>query len=319
MALAVFALELLVCGLTPRPLVVVAAMLLAGPASGVACSFAQATLVGLERAAGRGDVAAERAASRWGLAAALGDVAAPALILAVGSGWRSAYVVAAGVAGVLALVILRTPVGAAVVRPGDDEDEAAPPPRFTLRELLASRRVLLAALAAAFCTFLDEIVLGIGALYLGDRFAMDAHDRSLVLGGWTVAALAGAAVLTVLVERVPLARLLLISGAGCGAFFASALTVDSPVVAALLLMVAGFFDAWQWPLCEALALREAGDRPLLAGAATALWSPLDLTAPFLVAAVAGTLGSRAAMMLLLVQPAVIVVAGLGFARAQATR
>lgn len=311
-ALAVFALELLVCGWAPHPLVVALAMVLAGPASGVACSFAQATLVGLERARGDGDLAAGRASTRWAFAGALGDVAAPALLVAVGSGWRSAYFVAAGVAALVALVILRSPAGGKTDSPGEADTATLPP--FTLRELLSARRVLLAALAASACTFLDEIVLGIGALYLEDRLALGASARSLVLGGWTVAALAGTVAVVAAVERASIARLLVVSGAACGLAFAGALVIDLPAAAAVLLVVAGFFSSWHWPLCQALALRAAGERPLLAGAAGALWGPLELAAPFAVAAVAGTLGSRLAMVLLLVQPAAIVVTGLGFGR-----
>lgn len=337
-ALAVWALEMAVCGWAPHPLAVVAAMVLAGPASGVACAFAQARLAGIERRAGI-DKAAERAASRWALSGALGDVAAPALLVVVGSWWRAGYFVGAAIAVVLALLVLAKGRDAEGGRdPGDTDGDTdaetdastddgiqahahadaaaeadaqgdAPAPRFTLRELLAARRVLLAALAATACTFLDEIVLGVGALYLDDRFALAASPRSLVLGLWTVAALAGTAALTVAIERASTPRLLVISGSACGLALAAALCVDSPSVATALLVVAAFFSSWHWPLCQALALRAAGERPLLAGAAAALWQPLELAAPFAIAAAAGTLGTSAAMAILLMQPVAVVAAG----------
>ena len=313
-ALAVWALELAVCGWAPHPVAVVAAMVLAGPASGVACAFAQASLAGIERRAGT-DKAAERTASRWALSGAIGDVVAPALLVVVGARWRAGYFVGASVAALVALLVLAKGKHASARDGGlDDADDEPPAPRFTLRELLAARRVLLAALAATACTFLDEIVLGVGALYLDDRFTLAASPRSLVLGAWTVAALAGTAAVTVAVERTSTPRLLVISGGACGLALAGALRVDSPSAAAALLVVAAFFSSWHWPLCQALALSAAGARPLLAGAAAALWTPLELAAPFLVAAAAGTLGAPAAMALLLVQPAVVLVAGWGFAR-----
>lgn len=310
-ALGLCALELLVCGWAPHPLVVVAAMVLAGPVAGVACSFAQAALVGLERGTGSGK-AAERAASRWALAGALGDVAAPAILVVVGSRWRATYFVGAAATAILALLILgrsRMRVGGAIKNNDDGEE---PAPRFTLRELLAARPVLLTALAATACTFLDEIVLGIGALYLGDRFALAASPRSVVLGAWTVAALAGTAAVSFAVERVSTPRLLMLSGGACGLAFLGALSVGSPVAAGALLVVAAFFSSWHWPLCQALSLRAAGERPLLAGAASALWAPLELAAPFVVAAVAGLFGSPAAMALLLVQPAAVLLSGWAF-------
>jgi hypothetical protein len=340
-ALSVFALELLLCGLVPHPLVVVPAMMLAGPASGVACSFAQAALTGIHRAAGRAN-AAERAASRWALAAALGDVAAPALLVAVGAGWRSAYLVGAAVAAVLALLVFTSATHARtsatearnplVADDADVDDQAgraggrgavdapavaaAPAAPFTLRDVLAARAVLVATLAASACTFLDEIVLAIGALWLGDRLALDASARGLVLGGWTVAALLGTAAVAAAVERVPAPRLLIVSGPGCGLAFGAALLVAAPAPAAALLAVAGFFASWHWPLCQALALRAAGPRPLLAGAAAALWQPLELLAPFAVAAAAGTFGSAATMALLLLQPAAVLAAGVAFTRSR---
>lgn len=310
-ALALVAIELLVCGWAPHPLAVVVAMVLAGPASGVACAFAQARLAGIERRAGS-DKAAERAASRWGLSGALGDVAAPGLLVVVGARWRAGYLAGAAITVVLALLILAKGGNANVEIDGNDDNDA-PAPRFTLRELLAARRVLLAALAATACTFLDEIVLGVGALYLDDRFALTTAQRSLVLAAWTASALAGSATLTVVVERASTPRLLVISGGVCGLALASALCVDSPVTAAALLVIAAFFSSWQWPLCQALALRAAGERPLLASAAGALWQPFELAAPFAVAAAAGTLGTVAAMAMLLVQPAAVMAAGWGFA------
>ncbi len=290
-------------------------MVLIGPVAGVACSFAQAALVGLERGTGNGK-AAERVASRWALAGALGDVAAPAILVVVGSRWRAAYFVGAAVTATLALLILgrRTSVLSGGASDGDDEE---PAPRFTLRELLAARPVLLAALAATACTFLDEIVLGVGALYLGDRFALATSPRSVVLGAWTVAALAGTAAVSYAIERVSTPRLLMLSGGACGLAFASALSVRSPIAAGALLVVAAFFSSWHWPLCQALSLRAAGERPLLAGTASALWTPLELAAPFVVAAVAGLFGSPAAMALLLVQPVAVLLSGWAFARGRA--
>jgi fucose permease len=309
-ALVVFAGELVACGLAPHALVLMVAMVLGGPASGVACAFAQAALVGGERAEGRAN-AAERAASRWALAGALGDVAAPA-VLAVVAGWRSAYLVGAAVAALLAMFVLRSPVGAGAGV--DHADEPAVAPRFTLRELLASRRVLLAALAAAACTLLDEIVLAIGALYLADRFGLAAAGRSMVLGAWTVAALAGAFAVNLAVERATASRLMVLSGVACAIAFAAALWANSPVAATALLAIAGFFASWHWPLCEALALRAAGERPLLAAAASSLWSPLALAAPFVMAGVVGAFGSTVAMAVLLAQPLVVLTAGIGFGR-----
>lgn len=319
-ALLLVAVGLLICGWAPHPLAVIIAMLLAGPASGVACAFAQTALVEIQLRARCGK-AAERAASRWALSGALGDVAAPALLVLVGSRWRAGYLVGAAITAVLALLLFAESESASAGGARDrldsagartDAEEAAPS-RFTLRELLAARRVLLAALAATACTFLDEIVLGIGALYLDERFALAASSRNLVLAAWTVAALAGSASLTVAVERASAPRLLVVSGAGCGLALAGALRVDSPAAAAALLVIAAFFSSWHWPLCQALALRASGERPLLAGAAGALWQPLELAAPFLIAAVAGTLGTPAAMAMLLVQPVAVFAAGWGFA------
>src|SRR5256885_3269126 len=72
-----------------------AALLLYGPATGIACGTAQAALV---------DAApeeVERTLSQWALYQSMGGLAAPLLLAGlalIGSGWRAAFVVAAAVA-----------------------------------------------------------------------------------------------------------------------------------------------------------------------------------------------------------------------------
>jgi hypothetical protein len=58
---------------------------------------------------------------------------------------------------------------------------------------------------------------------------------------------------------------------------------------------------------------------LLAGAAAALWAPLELAAPFLVAGVVGWAGAAAAMTLLVAQPLAMILAALAFARGKFDR
>jgi len=312
--LIAFALAQLGCAVAPRASVVVLGMVLAGLASGIACSFAQAALFLHERTRGNA-TASERAAARWALGGALGDVAAPVLLALAGVGWRGAYATSAAITAVVGAAVLRASRGTSTQPPGD-APAPAPPPRFTWRELLHERAVLLATLAAAICTLLDEIVLGIGALWLDERFALTTGTRSLVLGGWTAATLVGIFVVNLAIERVRTTKLLLLSGVASAAAFAGALASGSPLAVAALLVVAGFFASWHWPLCEALALRASGDRPLLAAAASSLWTPFVLAAPLVVAGIAGALGTRVAMTVLLVQPLAMMVAGIAFAGAR---
>src|SRR5256885_4638394 len=82
------------------------ALLLYGPATGIACGTAQAALI--DGAPGRG----ESVLSRWALYQSLGDLAAPLLLAGLalfGSGWRAAFVVAASAALAQALLVRAGP------------------------------------------------------------------------------------------------------------------------------------------------------------------------------------------------------------------
>ena len=301
-ALAVVALDSLAFALAPHVLVLATALLLFGVASGVACAYAESALVAAARERAGGEA---RAMSLWMLAGTAGDVAAPALVVLAGSFWRGAFFVAAALALALAAFCWRNvpreplePVDAADARP------------LRARDALANRPLLVAIVAATACTLLDEIVLGFGALWLGERFGLDTDARTLVLGCFTLATLLGAAAVARLSTLVSTPSLLAFGAGACGLCHAALLFAPSPGFAALLLGASGFFAAWHYPLALALAYRAAGDRPLLAASGLALFGPIEMLAPFAVALVAEGAGATAALALLLLQPVIVLHAAL---------
>src|SRR5205823_3862980 len=132
-----------------------AALLLYGPATGIACGTAQAALVDAAPRDG------ERTLSRWALYQSMGDLAAPLLLAGlalIGSGWRAAFVVAAAVALVQAVLVRGGP---RLPQPAPSSlEEAAGPDRGGLRT------AILWCGAGVLCTLMDEALVSFGALHL---------------------------------------------------------------------------------------------------------------------------------------------------------
>jgi MFS family permease len=306
--LAVMAVAMGAAALAPTYALLLAALALYGPGSGLATSLAESALVAA--APGRAEVVL----ARWTLFGLAGDLAAPAVLaasVALGAGWRGALLVAAALAAAQ-LVLAHDAPGSA----GDATDDDPPPSlREVWRAAVGSPRLLGWSLAAAACGLMDEVLVAFGALWCSAHLDAGATERAVILGAWVVGGLAGAAVLERVAARHRPGTLLAVSGAGSAAAYVLWLAARTWVESAVLLAIAGAFAQAHHPLLRARAFAALPGRPNVVLAAGAVAAALDLALPVVVGFIADGAGLLAAMRVLLVQPAAVLVAALAARRA----
>jgi MFS family permease len=302
--LIVLAAALLGCGLAEGSVGLALGLAVAGTASGVACSVAQAELVG-------GPGGAERAMMRWALFSEIGDALTPpltALVLLGGGSYRGVFLVAASVAlghGVLLVRSGRRPAVAASDAPASDTadgDATEVPLLQAWRAGLGNRQLWTWLLAAALCTFLDELVIALGALHAErDLGASPAASVACVTGA-ALGAAAGAAVVDRLLVSVPSGRVLV--GSALATLAALAGLVLAPSVAALAVALAllGAAAAPQYALLQARAYAAVPGRPGVVNAFAQLFVVIDIGAPLALGALADRAGLSAALTVLAIQP-----------------
>ena len=295
--LAGLSLGLVLVALAPSAGWLSCGLALAGAASGLSCSAAQADLI----ASQDGDLAL----ARWAFFGGLGDLASPLLVAAVlglGGSYRGALVVIAAFSAVQALAALRAPAVPALetVEPEVVEPELS----FTraLRTAAGQRRLWLWLIGSGLCTLLDEIVLALATLRLrldlGESDAVAASCGVVLSLGGTL----GAALTERLLPRVPARRLLLASALACPC--ALALVVASPSAGWLTpaLFLLGVTAAPHYPLLEARAYAELPGRPGLVRALGQVTVLIDILAPAALGAIAQAFGLAAALAALVLQP-----------------
>jgi predicted MFS family arabinose efflux permease len=298
--LALMALSTLAAALAPSYGVLLAALTIYGPASGLGTSLAEAALVSAQ--SGR----TETVLARWSLAGALGDLVAPAALaasVALGLGWRGALIAAGLLAAVEAVLAAGAP-GAAPDRDGADASL-----RDALRAAASSPQLAGWSLAAALCGLMDEVLVAFGALWLSGHVGADATQRAAILGAWVAGSIAGAALLARVAARVRPSTLLAASGAGCAVAYAAWLSATGWIASGIALGVAGAFAAAHHPLLRARAFETLPERPHVVLAAGSLFGTVELVLPLLVGLVADRGGVLAAMLVLLAQPIAVLAAG----------
>jgi predicted MFS family arabinose efflux permease len=289
-----------------------AALVLYGPGSGLGVNLAQAALV----AAHPHD--REAVLARWTFYGLAGDLLAPgalAVSVALGFGWRGALLAAGALVALQAVATL-----AAGGEPEDDDDSG---PGLSLREavraVLGSRPLIAWSAVAVLCGLMDEVLVAFGALSLQERLGADATTRAVILSAWVVGGLLGAPLLERHASRLRPSTLLWVSGVGCAVAYGVWLFVATWQVSALALGVAGLFAAMHYPLLKARAYAALPDKPTVVAAAGSLLGSLDLALPLLVGAVADGAGVFAATLVLLAQPAGVLAAAVAARRAERGR
>ena len=300
--LAVMAGALVVEGLAGGAVLLSVGIALYGPASGVACGLAEATLV---------DAAPERAPktmARWALLGSIGDLLAPlalALTATTAVGWRAAILGCAALLAMAALLVLAMSRGAVAARDSADEggdDEPRPPWREIARAPLRSRALVLWLLAAALCTLLDETLVALASVFAHERL----HDVAAATAT-LVALSAGGALGTVLLERLLARRrsptaLAVASSVGCALALVAWLQATSPPLAVALAFALGAFAAPLYPLAKSQAYQALPGHAALVNAAATLFAFVDVAAPLALGAATDRFGVTAALALMIVQP-----------------
>lgn len=298
------ALSCLLAAAAPSFWVLLAALLLYGPSSGLGTQLAEAALM-TERANDR-----EATLARWMLFGLVGDLLGPIALagsVALGFGVRGALF-AAGVFALLQ-VFAAWRAHPEIDTSDDDEEEPHLPIREALREGLRTRSLLAWSLAVLACSFLDELFVAFGALHLESRLGGGASARAVNFAAFVLGGVGGTVVLERLGARLSPSTWLLAAGTGSFLFYVAWLLAPGWETAAALLVGCGFFSATHYPLLTARAYASLPHRPATVAAIASLTGSLEVIAPLLIAAVADRGGVFVAVCALALQPLVVILAG----------
>ena len=290
--------------LATAPWVLGAALGIAGATGGVGGALAQGALI---------DAAPdlrERTMTRWTLAGALGDLAAPlvvAVLAACGLGWRVALLGIAAAMVVYAAVLLGTRMPG-MASAADDDEPAGDGAPLRLRDALRHRALLGWLAAATACTLLDEILVAFAALHLRlDRGASEA-SIGVVAAVWASGCALGLWLTERSLSRVAPRRLLGWGAAGCTLAALVWWAMPTIATAAAGLGVLGLCSAPLYPIAKAQAYAAVPGRAALVGAASQLFVVVELAAPWGLGLVGDAVGLRAALGLLACGPIVLLFA-----------
>ena len=295
-SLAALAVSTLGAAFAHGPIELAICLALYGPAAGCSLAVAEGVLV---ESAG---ASRERTMARITLAAALGDLAVPAMLALfawIGLGWRAGFVVAGLVAGVLALAHACARDLERAVPIEDDEDDAHPSLREALKVALGSRSLLAWSFAGVLVSLLDEVLVAFAAVHLA---GLGSLVRSIALAAWIGGGLVALAWLERRIDDVSPRRVLLVTTAiSACAIVVLAQTHDS-VLAPLALALVGGASSTFHPLVKARAYASLPGRPALVNAVAGALIPLDALAPLVLGAIALRFGPASAVMTLVIAP-----------------
>lgn len=266
-----------------------------GIACGVSSGLAETALVA-DRSANL-----DQRMARWGLFGAVGDLCAPILfgaVAAAGLGWRASLVLASSVAVVNAWAIA---IGPPLPTGHDEEDDE--PFLDALRSSFRNRPLLAWLGAATACSLMDEILVAFGALWVRG-LGQGPVAQSVQVAAFSAGAVVGLAVTERLVVRVSPRAVLLACSAVCAMTWCAWLSVVSLPAGAALMALLGAATTPLWALATARAYASS-PRPGLVAALGNLFFPLEIVAPVALGLVADRWGLRAALLLLLLQPAAV--------------
>jgi MFS family permease len=290
--------------LANEPVMMLIALALYGPASGCALASSEAALVEQH------PEARERVMTRLSIAGALGDLAVPALAIALaaaGLGWRHAF----GLGALLALALAvshastreldRLPIST------DDEDDEGEPPKLreTVRTALAARGLLGWSIGAAMTSMLDELLVAFATVHLAADVQAGPELRAIAIGAWMIGGLLGLAVLERLLARVDALRLTMAACALAAAGLVVLAMADEAWIAIGALFVIGASGSTLHPIAKARAYAALPGRPAIVNALGSALSLYDLGCAAAIALIADVLGPSAAMIAMVASPLVI--------------
>jgi FSR family fosmidomycin resistance protein-like MFS transporter len=329
----VFILSLLAVAGTRSVAAALAAFTVFYVASGAFVSLTQAELMeaGPDRQA--------QVMARWDLAGSAGAVAGPLLlaaVLAAGGSWRTAYLVLAALAALAWLGSClrdprqaRGPAGPAAqasgggqahgpAAAGDGGDPAASVAGAArMRDVMAALRdwpVLRWLVLLEVADLLVDVLTGFLALYLVDAAHLQPEVAALAIAIRSGAALAGAAALVAVLDRVTDVTVLRASAVVAALAYPGFLLAPGPAAKLVILAVLSAATAPWYPLLQA---RLYGSLPGRSAVAVTLGSAAGLAGglgPLAVGMIAGRLGLPAALAALVFVPVAVLAGTLSAAR-----
>ncbi|MEM1024997.1 MAG: MFS transporter [Myxococcota bacterium] len=303
--LAVLGASGLVAAWAAVPWVFATAIALAFLASGPGVALSQASLVDSTPEADRA-----RALARWSLASELGDLAAPALLFALGflgGNWRWAS--AGSAAAFLGLAVLSTFRGPSLPIQAGGTDAPSPPPMAALREALARRGLMGWLAVAASCDLTDELLALLAALHLAAQGAPPSLVAG-VLGAGVVGSLVGAALTERALGFLSARTILVASAAAAIGLLGAWVGAEPGLLSILLFFGLGAAVSPHYPIAMAEAYGAHPGRSGTVNAALHVFTPITITAPLLLGLLADLRSPAWALVVIGLQPCALVGLGL---------
>jgi MFS family permease len=186
---------------------------------------------------------------------------------------------------------------------GDDpEDVPAVSLMEGLRAGVANRRLWLWLLGAALCTFLDEIVIALGALHAERDLGAAPAAAVAIVTSTSVGGVVGVALSARLLRSVGAERVLIFSAGGASLALLGVLLAPNLFWLGLWLTALGAVAAPQYALLQARAYAALPGRPGVVNALGQVFVVVDVLAPLALGALADRWGVVAALGCLAVQP-----------------
>jgi len=303
---------LILSGLSPSFVVLLAAFIIVYPATGAFVSLSQAVLMDLE------PERHEQNMARWALAGSLGQVTGPlflGLAVALGGGWRELF----GILGVvtLGLALIARQFSFAAGSAGDDEDEESFGLVEGLREAARALRrgaVLRWMALLQFANLMLDILLGYLALYFVDVVRTSESEAGIAVAIFTGVGLLGDVLLIPLLERVRGLTYLRFSVLIQIVLFGTFLLTPVVELKLVLIGLVGFFNAGWYSILQG---QFYSSMPGQSGTVMALGNVSELVGgllPLLIGVLAEQLGLGSAMWFLMLGPVALLV---GLPRAKA--
>lgn len=274
------------------------AFILLYPASGAFVNLAQAALMDHDPARHEQNMA------RWTLAGSVGMLAGPVLLgvlVTVGTGWRSAFLLQAGLA--LALVWLAARFRYPVARVGEEAFvESLTTGVRTAWQALRRREVVRWLALLQFSDLMLDVLHGYLALYFADVVGLEPVQAGLAVIVWTGVGLVGDILLLPLLERVRGLTYLRVSAALVMVLYPAFLLVPDVATKLVLIGLLGLLNAGWYAILQAQLY---GQLPGQSGSVMALSTISGLvgsTIPLGVGLVASAYGLQVAFWLLLAGP-----------------
>lgn len=279
---------------------ILAAFIIVGPMSGLACGLSQARLVDLH------PTGTTAALSHWTLSGSAGDLLAPlalGVLSCIGFTWRHSMFFAAALwllfAVLTRFVVTTVPQRMAAKDDGKQSDAKSVFKR--LKNIVQTPELLRWGLLLESICLLDELLLAFSALYLHDELWLSNAVVNI-----TVAVFLGGAIVSVLAlpfltrrfsERTILFVLSVMCLGGCAMLVL--IRTLTGAVGGLLLMSA---SSGLYPILKAQAFRTRPENSADVVLLLSLLTPISLVAPRIMGIVADVAGLRAALLLTTLSP-----------------